>query len=41
MATLGLLARRGPWGCQAPLAMEVCLEKEGTQVTQVSLALWA
>lgn len=41
MASLALLARRGPSGCQAPSAVRVCLEKEGAQVTPVFLALWA
>lgn len=40
MASPGILARRGPWGCRVPSAMKVCLEKEGSQVTQVSPALW-
>lgn len=41
MASQELPAGRGPWGCQEPQVMEVCLETEGTQGTQVSLALWA
>lgn len=36
-----LLAERGLWGCQAPLALEDCLETEANLVTLVSQALWA
>lgn len=36
-----LLAERGLWGCQAPLALEVCLETGASLVTLVSQALWA
>lgn len=34
-----LLAERGPWGCQDPWALEVCLETEVNLVSPVSLAL--
>lgn len=36
-----LLAERGPWGCQAPLALEVCLETGVSPVSLESPALWA
>lgn len=36
-----LLDERGLWGCQAPLALEVCLETGVSLVSLVSLALWA
>lgn len=41
MDSQGLLADRGLWGCQAPLALEVCLETGANLVNLVSLALWA
>lgn len=36
-----LLAKRGPWDCQVPPALEVCLETGVSLVTLGSLALWA
>lgn len=36
-----LLAERDPWGCQAPPALEVCLETGVSLVSLVPQALWA